>query len=60
MQAKKDPGFHAKWNCWDQYWPGVAPCEGQSGKKIGEIGRDNKLIFSFALEKLPSVAQILT
>ena len=28
LQAKKDPGLHAKWNCWDQFWPGVAPCEG--------------------------------
>ena len=34
LQAKKDPGFHAKWNCWDQFWPGVvAPCECQLEKK---------------------------
>ena len=33
LQAKKDPGFPAKWNCWDQIWPGVAPCEGQLEKK---------------------------
>ena len=21
---RKNPGVHAKWNCWDQFWPGVA------------------------------------
>ena len=32
MQAKKYPGFPAKWNCWDQFGPGVAPSEGQLEK----------------------------
>ena len=32
-RQKKDTGFPAKWNCWDQIWPGVAPCEGQLEKK---------------------------
>ena len=38
-RRKKDPGFPAKWNCWDQFGPGVAPSERQLEKK-SEIGRE--------------------
>ena len=32
LQAKKDPGFPAKWICRDCIRPGVTPCEGQKEK----------------------------
>ena len=32
MQAKKDPGFSAKWICRDCIRPGITPCEGQKEK----------------------------
>ena len=50
LQAKKDPGFHAKWNCWDQFWPGVAPCEGQLEKKWAKLAETSLQFFHSRLK----------
>ena len=42
---QKNPGFHAKWNCRDQFWPGVAPCEGQVEKKWVKLAETKNWFF---------------
>ena len=48
---QKDPGFHGKWNRWDQFWPGVAPCKGQK-KKNRQNWQRQKIVFSNGARKI--------
>ena len=51
-RQKKDPRFHAKWNCWDQFWPGVAPCEGQLEKKQPKLAETKKSFIRCCLKNV--------